>query len=344
MNRRALLLACLAWPLAALAVDAPTGLVNNVVFSRYGDFSRSSELARRLLSPLNAWRLQQRAATSGGALKDQPIDLTQEHFALYVPPKAPPDGYALLVFVPPWNEAKVPADWMPVMDRHGMIFATAADIGNDANPLDRRDPVALLAAINVMAGYRVNPQRVYIGGFSGGSRVAQRLALGYPDLFHGLLLEAGSDPLGKTLPLPPASLLAKFQAGTRVVYLTGQSDAAHQDMDRASRQSLRAWCIDDVDMREIPWTGHDLADPSALDHALTSLETHRTPDPAKLEACRSHIANALDDALGKARAAWDAGHIDDARKQLDAIDQRYGGLAAPRSVTLAGRLVTPPTP
>lgn len=338
MNRRALLLACLAWPFVAAAGDAPTGLISDAVFTHYGDYASSGELARRLVTPINAWRLQQRAAASGMALKEQPIDLAQEHFALYVPPQAPPDGYALFVFVPPWDDAKVPPTWTPVMDRHGMIFVTAAGIGNDTNLLDRRDPVALLAAINVMAGYRVNPQRVYIGGLSGGSRVAQRLALGYPDLFHGVLLEAGSDPIGKTVPLPPAPLLEQFQTGTRVVYLTGQQDTSNLDTDRISRQSLHEWCIDDVDMREMAWTGHVLAEAAPLDRALTSLETHHAPDAAKLAACRSRITAELDGELGKASAALDAGRIDEARKQLDEIDHRYGGLAAPRSVELATQL------
>jgi pimeloyl-ACP methyl ester carboxylesterase len=338
MNRRALLFACLTWlATAASAGDAPTGMLNDVTFSRYGDYASSAELARRLVTPINAWRLQQHAALSGTVLKDQPIDLVQERFALYVPAQEPPDGYALLVFVPPWDGAKVPPDWAPVMDRHGMIFVTAARIGNDTSLLDRRDPVALLAAINVMAGYHVNPRRVYIGGLSGGSRVAERLALGYPDLFRGALLEAGSDPLGKAVP-PPSTLFEQFQRGTRVVFLTGQMDATNLDTDRTSRQSLREWCIDDVDMRQIPWMGHVLAAPSALDLALTSLESHRAPDPAKLDACRSRIAKDLDGELGKARASLDAGRADEARKQLDAIDQRYGGLAAPTSVELATRL------
>ena len=338
MNRRALLLACLAWPIAAAAGDAPTGLIGDAVFSHHGDDANSSELARRLVTPINAWRLQQRAAASGVALKDQPVNLAHEHFALYVPPQAPPDGYALFVFVPPWDEAKVPPTWTPVLDRHGMIFVTAAGIGNDTNLLDRRDPVALLAAINVMAGYRVNPRRVYVGGLSGGSRVAQRLALGYPDLFHGVLLEAGSDPIGKTVPLPPAPLLEEFQTGTRVVYLTGQQDTSNLDTDHISRQSLREWCIDDVDLREMPWTGHVLAEAGALDRALTSLETHHAPDAAKLAACRSRIAAELGGELDKVGAALDAGRVEEARKQLDAIDRRYGGLAAPRSVALAARL------
>jgi len=72
--------------------------------------------------------------------------------------------------------------------------------------------MALLAAYNTMKQYPVDPQQVYIGGFSGGARVALRLALGYPDVFHGALLNAGSDPAGTLdVPLPPADLFRRFQ-------------------------------------------------------------------------------------------------------------------------------------
>src|SRR5208282_4778992 len=71
---------------------------------------------------------------------------------------------------------------------------------------------ALLAAQNIMHRYTVNPDRVYVAGFSGGSRVAMRLALGYPDLFRGALLNAGSDPIGDALaPIHPRILFSAFR-------------------------------------------------------------------------------------------------------------------------------------
>src|SRR5579859_4859308 len=103
MIRRALCFACLAWfACSATADDATTGMLRDVTFSQYGTLSSSAELSRRLVTPLTALRLQQRAAVTGVALADQPVDLAHEHFALYVPTQAPPHGYALLVFVPPW--------------------------------------------------------------------------------------------------------------------------------------------------------------------------------------------------------------------------------------------------
>jgi poly(3-hydroxybutyrate) depolymerase len=62
--------------------------------------------------------------------------------------------------------------------------------------LERRIPLALLAAHNVMQRYPVDKERLYIGGMSGGSRVALRIALAFPDVFHALLLHSGSDRIG----------------------------------------------------------------------------------------------------------------------------------------------------
>jgi pimeloyl-ACP methyl ester carboxylesterase len=260
------------------------------------------------------------------------VDLAQERFALYVPTQPPPGGYALLVFVPPWNEAKVPPPWIPVLERRGVILVTAARAGNDANVLDRRDPLALLAAANAMSRYRVDPRRVYVGGFSGGSRVALRVALGYPDLFHGVLLDAGSDSIGDQVPLPPSDLLQRFQAATRIVYLTGGRDAARQEADRESRQSMKTWCITDVDVRAMPGTGHELADAASLERALDSLDRHDPPDEARLASCRARIEKDMASQLGAVDDLLSRGDRDRARRQLEQVDARFGGLAAPGSI------------
>ena len=340
---RPLLLALLAMTLPAAAADAPagrTGLQSDVAFADYSPLSRSAELARRSLSPLNAIVQRQQAAAAGRAIPDQPIDLSQERFALYVPDQAPPQGYALLVFVSPWPGATVPSRWLPVLDRHGMIFVVAANAGNDTPTRERREPLALLAAYNVMRRYRVDAARVYVGGFSGGSLVALRTALAYPDLFHGALLDAGSDPIGTAIPPPPAELFRQFQEATRLVYLTGARDDFHIDADNGSLRSLPDWCVFDVDVEAMPWTGHELANPAALDRALDALGRHNPPDPGRLAECRAKIDAELARQAQQVEALGGAGRSDQAWRALAALDARYGGLAAQRTIELAARLRT----
>ena len=315
---------------------APVGLRDGVVFTEYSPLSTGAELVRRVFSPLTALRINQETARAGKSLRGQPINLANERFSVYVPAHPPPQGYSLLVFVPPWPRAEVPSQWIPPLDRHDMILVTPSNSGNNASTVDRREPLALLAAQNAMAQYPVDPQQVYIGGFSGGSRVALRLALGYPDLFHGALLNAGSDPIGNAdVPLPPADLFRRFQDSMRLVYVTGERDDAHLIDDIHSRQSLEKWCVFDVVIESEPRKEHELADASAFSRSLDALlerQTHlnRLPD------CRARLDAELSAQLKQVEDSFARSETGAARRLLDKIDARYGGLAAPRSVELAG--------
>src|ERR1700730_19188178 len=147
-TRRLLLwLGVAIFPMPAICdtVAESTGLQNDVVFSDYSPLSSSAELMHRFLSPLNAARAGRRLAQSAAALRDQPIDLAQQRFTVFVPSHSPAEGYGLMVFVPPWENAMLPRGWAAILDRHGVIFVSAANSGNEANILDRREPLALLA-------------------------------------------------------------------------------------------------------------------------------------------------------------------------------------------------------
>ncbi len=310
-----------------------------VAFAEYSPLAGSAELMRRLLSPLTAEQMRRESARSGEPLRGQPIDLAKEKFTVYVPSPAPAHGYALLVFVPPWRDASVPPHWIGALDGHAMIFVCASNSGNDANVLDRREPLALLAAYNIMRRYPVDPARVYVGGFSGGSRVALRLAVAYPDVFRGALLDAGSDSIGDgQLPLPPADLFRQFQESSRLVYLTGQDDSVGLDQDVHSRQSMQEWCAFDLDTQLMLRAGHEPAGSAALDRALDALTDPHAPEPRRLAACRARTAADLSAKLLHVRALLEGGKPSDAWSWLKKIDTRYGGLAAPESVELARQI------
>jgi pimeloyl-ACP methyl ester carboxylesterase len=308
-----------------------------VLFSEYSVLSSSTELVRRLFSPLSVLRVNQEAARTGKTLRGQPVDLASERFSIYAPAHPSLHGYSLLVFVPPWSKAEVPRQWIPALDRHDMSLVTAANSGNDADTVDRREPLALLAAQNAIAQYSVDPQQVYVGGFSGGSRIALRLALGYPDVFHGALLNAGSDPIGNAdVPLPPAELFRRFEDSMRLVYVTGERDDAHLIDDMHSRQSLEKWCVFDVVTVSEPRKEHEPADASAFSRSLDALLSRARTDPNRLADCRARLDAELTTQLKLVEDAFARGERNAARRLLDKIDARYGGLAAPRSVELAG--------
>lgn len=329
--------ALIASPALADSAPAPAGgLQTGVVFADYTPFSRNAELVRRLLSPLTAAQIPRALARSGAVLAEQPIDLARERFAVYVPARAPPGGYGLLVFVPPWPDAVLPPGWAPVLERYGVIFVSAARSGNEAPPLSRREPLALLAAANIMGRYAVDPARVYIAGFSGGSRTAMRLALGYPDVFRGAVLNAGSDPVGEgQVPVPPRDLFQRFQERARLVYATGGRDTAALAADADSMTSMHRWCVFDTKAQVTPLVGHEAAGAPALSRALETLLAPARPDPKRLAACRAGIERELAAKLRDVESLIARGKRGEARRRLGGIDRRFGGLAAPRSLDLA---------
>ena len=314
-------------------------ILTDVIFSRYTEHSDNSERARRLLSPFSVARLERDLGRSGRTLTGQPVNLANEKFVVYLPALQPKSGFGLLVFVPPWQDARVPPGWADALDRYGMIFVSAARSGNDESAFNRREPLALLAADNIMAQYPVDPEHVYIGGFSGGSHVALRVALGYPDLFRGAMLNAGSDPIGtREIPLPPQDLFLKFQSTTRIAYVTGERDAAHAAEDMISLRSLHRWCVFNADSQAEFRAEHAVAGAAALARALRYLLEDAMTEPQRLFACRSGVEAELAAGLQDVEALIGDARRAEAQKRLIAVDQRFGGLAAPRSIDLATRL------
>jgi dienelactone hydrolase len=325
---------------ALAAAPAAAGEIQpDAVLSAYPTLATNAEIARRVLSPLANQVLHQRLSGSGQALSAQAIDLAKERYLVFTPAgPPPPGGWGLLVFVPPWDQARLPAGWAQVLEKQGLLFVTPAHAGNDQSPLGRREPLAL-AALGLMNRLPIDRRRVYVGGFSGGSRMALRLALAYPDVFSGALLNAGSDPIGQpTLPLPPADLFERFQTHTRLVFATGLEDTGNLNLDAAARRSLREHCVAGIESVPVPRQGHAPPDPTAFAEALRKLEQPPAADTEAARACRASLKAKADAAVADAEAALAAGHSADARARLEAADRRYGGLTATRALALAARL------
>jgi pimeloyl-ACP methyl ester carboxylesterase len=316
--------------LVACAHGPPRPVQDGVVFTQPSPLARPDEIARRALTPLTFRRTEQALEASGQTLREQPVDVAREKFTLYLPAGAPPkEGYGLLVFISPTPEPARPETWRGSLDRRGIIFVSPAGAANGESVFDRRLPLALLAADNVRARYPVDPQRTYVGGWSGGSLVAELTALAYPDVFRGALLHAGSERIGGEggMHLPPAELFRKLQQ-TRLVYVTGERDEANLVADEVSRGSMKEFCVLDVAVIVARRLGHEWLDAGSMERALAALDQRATPGAGELERCNERLQRELDAALAEAEAALARGDRDAARAKLQAIDGRYAGLAA----------------
>lgn len=299
-----------------------------VVFPDYPQIATNDEILRRAFSPLAGAKARAAMAPKGGPIVAAALDPARESFALWIPDHRPEKGYGLMVFTPPWDRAGVPPDWRAALDRRGVIFVSAARSGNGERIYGRRMPLALIAAASVIARYPVDRNRVYIAGFSGGSRVALRLALAFPDLFTGALLNSGSDAIGEAdAPLPPRDFFELFQTRSRLTYVTGERDAPVLSHDQGSLASMQAFCVQNLWSRVMPRRGHEPADSETFEAALACLDDPPRVDAPRLTRCRSVYENELAGRLAAAERDRQAGRISAARHAADAIDRRFGGLA-----------------
>lgn len=334
-------LACLS--IAGLLLAGPDLRASGddaTTFAGYSPLATSTELARRTQTPVTFDRLQRFRAEGGARIDEQPVDLAAERFDVYLP-RTPPAGgrHALLVWISPHDRMPAPRAWRDALDRHGMILVSARASGNDQGTLERRLPLALHAAHNAMRGYDVDPARVYAGGFSGGARAALRLVVGFPEVFRGALLSAGSDVLGgEAMSPPPVELLEQVQAHARLVWVTGARDLPNRRMEAASRASMAGHCLHDLHSVPMSRAEHAPPDRRHFARALDVLDPPVAPPLPDLAACRAGLAAQAGAALDEVEGLLAGGALDAAGERLAEADLRWGGLAAPRSVALARRL------
>ncbi|WP_166208527.1 PHB depolymerase family esterase [Cognatiluteimonas telluris] len=333
--RVAALIACTALATCALAGDAPVG-PRPVQLDVLSPLAASGEWASRLLSPVTQLRLKRFLERSGTGVEEQSIHPGEETFDLFVPRSPGSNGYGVMVFIWPGDEMKMPFSWRRQFEARHLIFIAARRSGNGQNVLQRRLPLALHGLEYARRHYPIDPERVYLGGFSGGSRVAQKLALGYPDVFGSLLLTGGSDSIGTAGFVPPdRERMRLFQRHTRIVFATGTQDLPNRTKDARTHASFADFCVRGVEDISPARSGHWVPEDRVMARVLRALETPVADDDAGFAECDRRLDARIHAGLDEVRRLQATGRGEDARDALIRVDDLYGGLAAPDSLRLA---------
>jgi dienelactone hydrolase len=239
---------------------------------RVGTFStRFSER-----SPLGAMRIyrerfqRKRAAIVQTDPAEGNYDLANESFEVFVPDSYNPDEpAALLVWISPANSGKLRrADNKQVLADANTIWVGANNSGNDRWHWYRTN-LALDAAFNMQRLYNIDPDRVYIAGYSGGGRVASSLALLYPEVFRGGAFFFGSNYFRKVevpgqpgafwragFPAPAKGSMAKLRKEHHFVLIAGEHDFNREETEAYSTEYRRDR-FKNVTYLEIPGADHD---------------------------------------------------------------------------------------
>lgn len=328
---------------ATLEETPPPGWHTGVTLHTYSPWAAKWELADRLLAPTTVDRLRAYEQRAGRIASEHTIELAKERYDLLVPARRPPNGYGLLVFVAPGPRWSLPRGWKAALDARGIVLVTAHGSGNDQPVYDRRIPLALHAVSGVRARMPVDRERIYVGGFSGGGRVAQRLATAFPDVFRGALLLAGSEPFGgaglfgQPWSPPRRAWMERLRMHSRLVLVSGGLDLVNRAHDARTAESLRSYCVAGVTTQQVARMEHWVPERRHFERALALLET--PPDvPDAVRRCVAAMDRTIEAELDRVEALLDAGRPREAGVLLGEIEDRYGGLAEHRSVTLARRV------
>lgn len=229
-------------------------------------------------------RLRQLKDASGKTVLEL-LSPSQPETAFLALPKGemPAAGWGLLVFISPTEQGGILEPHLADLERHRLVLVAPHRIGND-QPVPRRMRVALDALASVKAHVLINPQRVYVGGISGGGATACLTAANWPEAWKGVLsfvrgfsleeVKAGPKSVYPSeIPhFTPADRKALAKADLRWAFVTGDQDFNYQSM----LAMIPAWKQAQMPYRlfDVPGLGHELGQPALFSRIFDAVMTY----------------------------------------------------------------------
>ena len=183
---------------------------------------------------------------------------------VYVPNNDATEPPGVFVYVSPMNTGRIDSRWREVMDQQNLIYIAANNSGNRVLT-SRRMVLALFAVRALDKQYAFDINRINISGFSGGGRVASRIATQYPDVFTGALYICGVD-FWKKDKTPNLDRLLQ----NRFVFLTGSKDFNRRETRQIQNRYIKAGA-QHTRLIVVPGMAHGHPDATYLAEALQFL-------------------------------------------------------------------------
>ena len=153
---------------------------------------------------------------------------------VYIPKNDSAEAPGVFVYVSPMKTGRIDSRWREVMDQQNLIYIAANKSGNKT-PTIRRMVLATLAVKALGQRYAFDTGHINVAGFSGGGRVASRIATQYPDVFTGALYICGVD-FWKKDKTPNVERVIQ----NRFVFLTGTQDFNRRETRQIQKRYIKA--------------------------------------------------------------------------------------------------------
>lgn len=188
-------------------------------------------------------------------------------------------GWGMFVYTSPVPNGAITNQYHSLMEKHKLIYV-APNNADNSKPLFFRMGLTLDAFATVKSLYRIDPERVYAAGLSGGGTIATTEAVYYPEIFHGLinfssqyfLIKSPSylDNYTYNRRWTDADTRALKKFSYRFAFNTGDRDKNYNEVKAA----VKAWSEIGLDAKlfDQPGLGHTLPSAEYLDKMLTWIQ------------------------------------------------------------------------
>jgi len=211
-----------------------------------------------------------------------PYDVKNEKFRLVVPKTYTHAAkWGLFIYVNADDGAGIPAGYEAALEKRKLLAISAYKSGNARNIFDRFR-LAVDANVHLRKRFNVDPDRVYVSGFSGGGRIASMLGVAYADIFSGAIPLCGvnfytdipSEP-GKHwargyIPVDEALKIAKEKG--RYVLVTGEKDMNLKNTRAVHEHGFKKEGFKRAMLLEVPGLGHSPPAAEWLEKGLDFLD------------------------------------------------------------------------
>jgi predicted esterase len=179
--------------------------------------ARDSQTTLRTTTLAALFPTDQAKSLAGTFPPDKPL-----RYRVRIPLGRSPSG--VLVFVSSGESGEMPRGWIGQLDARNLIWIAADDFGN-AHPSAQRILAAIAGLKFIASSETIDARRLYIGGISGGGRIASQIMSRFPGQFGGGLFIVGAD----FWTAAEEPLLPRI-AANRYVFITGTEDFNRLDM------------------------------------------------------------------------------------------------------------------
>ena len=166
----------------------------------------------------------------------------------------------------PTDSGEPPAGWLPLLQQKQLSWIAADGFGNEAL-IAQRVLVAVMGHSLAQRSAALDRKRIYIGGMSGGGRIASMTAPRFPELFSGGLYIVGAN-----FWMPDDVRLKQLAAANRYVFITGDGDFNRSDVTRVFSR-YRSNGLNSSLLMDLSGYAHEYPNVEQLGQAIDFLDT-----------------------------------------------------------------------